>query len=443
MAIIACRRITTTQVAVTNRSAAGGGEGCVERRDGGGPGPGRLTLGNAVRAAERAGRFAFNNAVRAAELAGWFAFSNAVRGTELAGWFAFSNAVRGAERGGSRFSGVLRSFMWSGRRHGWAGRDSSCSSGARPSLRDMGGHASPYLVLLVAILAVSFASIFIRFSQAPSLVVAFYRLFFTWLLLLPWAGRAYFHEGRLNRRNVTLSLASGVFLAFHFALWISSLRYTTVASSVVLVSFHPLLVAAFGYLFLREGVSQRQLLGLVLTVGGSTLLGYGDFKVGWQSVQGDLMALGGALMMAGYLLIGRRLRQEMSVFLYTGLVYGTSALALFLMTLAQGVPLFPYPSEEWLIFLVLAFIPTIFGHTLFNWALKFFPATLISVSILGEPVGAALLAYLILGERPTLEVLLGAPVILTGLYLFIAGGKEPKPSPLATAPGGGRSGEKT
>lgn len=283
---------------------------------------------------------------------------------------------------------------------------------------------SPYLVLLVAILAVSFASIFIRFSRAPSLVVAFYRLFFTWIMLLPWTLRDYRREKGLKRPDLLLAVGSGVFLAFHFAFWITSLRYTSVASSVVLVSFHPLLVAAFGYLFLKEGLSSRQLLGLVLAVGGSILLGYGDFKAGWLALQGDLLALAGALMMAGYLLIGRKLRQKLSVFLYTGIVYGTSALTLFFLTLLWGAPLAPYPAGEWLIFFLLAFVPTIFGHTLFNWALKFFPATMISVSILGEPLGAALLAYIILGESPSAEVLVGAPLILLGLYLFIIGTRE-------------------
>jgi drug/metabolite transporter (DMT)-like permease len=288
--------------------------------------------------------------------------------------------------------------------------------------------------LTLAILAVSTASIFIRFAQreAPSLVIAALRLTFSSLLLAPLALSRHRAElESLPRRDLILTALSGLFLSIHFATWITSLEYTSVASSVVLVSTGPLWVALVSPIFLREAPGPSVIVGMMIALLGGLIIGLSDACI-WangpvcapwagtphgRALLGNFLALVGAWAVAGYLILGRRLRAGISLVPYIFLVYGTAALCLLgLMVLARQSP-FGLPPMTYVWILLLALIPQLIGHSTYNWALAHLPAALVAVTTLGEPIGSAFLAYLILQESPTPFTLLGGLLILAGIFI--------------------------
>ena len=293
----------------------------------------------------------------------------------------------------------------------------------------------PAIAIGFGILAVSTASLFIRNAQvhAPSLVIAAWRLILATLILAPIAFTRHRSElRRLRLGDLALAALSGFFLALHFAAWISSLEYTTVASSVVLVTTTPLWVALLSPLVLKEPLTRPILIGMGLTLIGGIVIGLSDAcswneqglscpsfleMVGGKAFFGDFLALTGAWMAAGYLLIGRRLRVKMSLVAYIFLVYGVSAVILALIMVAAGQSLWGYPPGAYLWFALLALIPQLLGHSTFNWALGYLPAAYVSITLLGEPVGSAILAYFFLNETPTVVKIFGAILILAGIYL--------------------------
>jgi drug/metabolite transporter (DMT)-like permease len=288
--------------------------------------------------------------------------------------------------------------------------------------------------ILGAILAVSTASIFIRLAQreAPSLVIAAFRLTFASLILAPVALTRHKTELRsLTRRELYLGLLSGVFLALHFATWITSLEYTTVASSVVLVSTSPLWVALLAPLVLRERLTRPVLTGMLLALSGGVVIALSD-SCTWQNglacpslaefvkggaFFGNFLALAGAWMVAGYLMIGRRLRAKMSLVPYIFVVYSMSAVVLVVILFAAGETPLGYPPMTYVWMLLLALVPQLIGHSTYNWALRYMPAALVAVTTLGEPIGSTILAYFLLREAPTWIKLGGAAMILTGIYI--------------------------
>ena len=288
------------------------------------------------------------------------------------------------------------------------------ASGARPSV-------SPIVGIVIGIAAVSSASILIRFAQreAPSLVIAAARLTLASLILVPLAWTRYRGEyHRLTRRDAWLVILSGIFLALHFATWISSLGYTTVASSTVLVSTSPLFVAIMAWLFLREKIGPAVIAGLAVTLAGSIIIALND-RTGamHNALLGDLLAFAGAVAVAGYLLIGRRLRARLSLIPYIAAVYGTAAVVLLAMVLVTRERAVGYSPVTYLWLLLLALVPQLLGHSSFNWALAHLPATFVAVATLGEPIGSTILAYIILGEMPALIKILGAVLILVGIVV--------------------------
>lgn len=268
----------------------------------------------------------------------------------------------------------------------------------------------------MGVLSASASSILFRFAEAEPLVVALYRLAFsTAILAVPLAGRRW---ERVGRRDLLLSALSGLFLAAHFAAWFFSLTLTSIASSTVLVSTHPFLVLLFAYLMWGERPGRSALIGVFVAVVGAVLIGWGDFGLDARALWGDLLAFLGAVAVTGYLLIGRHVRQRLGAMQYSAIAYGSASVALLLGALAMGNPLTGFPDTTWVVFLALAVFPTIFGHTLFNWALKFVPPSVVSVSILGEPVGATILAWLIWQTGPGPISLTGGALLLLGIGLF-------------------------
>jgi len=293
--------------------------------------------------------------------------------------------------------------------------------------------ALPFAIV-IAIIAVSTASIFIRFAQreAPSLVIAALRLTVASLILAPVAFTRYRDElKKLTRADLLLGLLSGIFLAVHFATWISSLEYTSVASSVVLVSTGPLWVALLSPIFLKEPLTKFVLLGMLLALLGGTIIGLGDscqldnglscpsfsqFMQG-EAFLGNFLALAGAWTVAGYLMIGRRLRAGMSLIPYIFVVYGIAAIILLAIMFVAGQSPAGYSPVFYLWILLLALVPQLIGHSTYNWALRYMPAALVSITTLGEPIGSAVLAYFILREIPTILTIFGGVLILAGIYL--------------------------
>jgi len=303
-------------------------------------------------------------------------------------------------------------------------------------LNDDNPPLSPYLALFGAILAVSTSSIFIRFAQrdASSLVIAAYRLSIATVLIAPLALTRQRSEIKaIARKDWILLEISGIMLAFHFASWITSLEYTTVASSVVLVSTAPLWVAALTPFVLRERISKMALIGMGVALLGGGLVSMAEScsidpgsmvckplgavfqgKAFW----GNLLAMIGAWTVSGYLLIGRRVRAHISLPAYTFIVYGVAAVTLIILALGTQQALFgPFKPLTCILFLALAVVPQILGHSTYNWALRYLPAAFVSVMLLGEPVGSSILAYFILGEQPGLFELAGGVLILIGIGL--------------------------
>ena len=289
--------------------------------------------------------------------------------------------------------------------------------------------------LFFAILAVSAASIFIRFAQmegAPSLVIAALRLTFATLLLAPLALIRHREEiSSLSRNEWILGLASGLFLAVHFATWISSLEYTSVASSVVFVSTGPLWVALLSPLLLNERLQRAAVIGLALALFGGTVVGLSD-ACAWnhglqcpeldqilqgRSMWGNFLALAGAWAVTGYLIIGRKLRAKMSLIPYVFVVYGMAALALIVIMFAAGESPFGLQANTYGWIFLLAALPQLIGHSTYNWALRYVPAAFVAVTTLGEPIGSAILAFFILSETPGAGTIAGCILILLGIYL--------------------------
>ncbi len=278
---------------------------------------------------------------------------------------------------------------------------------------------NPYLAVLVGVLAVSFSSLFVKLSTAEPVMIATYRLFFTFLLLAPFTLLKRRHDlAALSKREALLAAASGLFLALHFVTWFTSLKYTSVASSVVLVTTQPIFVVIGSLYFFGEQVPRKALFGGTLAIAGSVIIGAADFQVGLRALFGDVLALAAAILVSGYLLIGRSLRARVNLSAYTFVTYGTSAGVLLITSSIMKLNFTHYAPKDWLMFLALAVVCTIAGHTVFNWALRYIQASVVAVSILGEPVGAIIWAIIFLNEAPTLRQIVGGSIILIGLFIF-------------------------
>lgn len=286
-----------------------------------------------------------------------------------------------------------------------------------PSARDK---PSPYrwLALVLGMMAFATASILTRLADAPPLAVGAWRMLLATALLTPWALPRFLREAHfLSRLDVLLLVLAGTALALHFATWITSLALTTVASSVILVTTNPVFVALASHFVLRERVTTRQVIAVGIALLGSIVVSYGDLGLSGQALIGDLLALVGAVMAAAYFLLGRSVRRKVSTLAYVWPCYGLAALLLLGFCAGSRQPLVGYPPRVYLILLLLALGPQVLGHSSFNWALGQFSPLMVTLAILGEPVGASILAILVLHEFPPLSAPLGGVLILIGILL--------------------------
>lgn len=275
------------------------------------------------------------------------------------------------------------------------------------------------VLLLAGIVAISYSSIFIRWSEAPSSILAMYRLLLTGLLMLPFVIRQKPDLRRITLRDWGLMGLSGVFLALHFLFWMESLRFTSVASSTILLSLEPMFVLVGAYWLFRERTTKRAVLGMTSAIAGAALIGWGDVGISVRALQGDLLSFLGTAAVAAHMLVGQSMARRIPSLLYSLIVFQVAAASFYLYNLATGTPVTGYGRSEWGIFLLLAIVPTVFGHVLFNWLLQYVNAATVSMSVLGEPVGATLLAYLMLGESLNpLQAAAGA-IIIWGVWYFL------------------------
>ncbi|MEW9677262.1 DMT family transporter [Lentibacillus sp. L22] len=280
---------------------------------------------------------------------------------------------------------------------------------------------NPYIVVGIGVIAVSTSAVLVKLAEGvPTAIIANYRLLFTFILLAPYVLFKRRHEFHyIEKKDWILSIFAGICLAFHFIIWFESLNYTSVASSVALVSLQPIFTFIGTYIFFKERFSQGAIISMVITLMGSFIISWGDFQLSGTALFGDMLALIGAVAITVYLLLGQQARRRLSIMPYTFIIYGIGAITLIIYNLLLHNPFLGYSPEHWWIFLALAIIPTFFGHTLFNWALKWLSSATISMGIVFEPIGASLLAYLILDEKVTPSQWLGGTIVIFGLFLFI------------------------
>ena len=280
---------------------------------------------------------------------------------------------------------------------------------------------NPYIPIIIGVISVSLSAILVKLSNADSGVIAFYRMLLSVLIMSPWFFWKYFTELKLlSRKEWIFSSIAGVFLAFHFILWFESLNYTSVASSTVLVTLQPIFAFVGTYFFFKEKISVKSLLAGAIAILGSVLIAWGDFRISGQALFGDILALIACALVTGYFLFGQEVRKRLSLVTYTMVVYSVSVVTLFFYVVLKGESFGPYPTNDWIVFLLLAIIPNLLGHNLFNWAIKWVSTNVISISILFEPIGAAILAFFIFDEYLSVTQLFGGLIVIAGITLFVA-----------------------
>ncbi len=293
---------------------------------------------------------------------------------------------------------------------------------------------SPFLILAIGIFAVSTASVLIKFAQEeiPSLAIAAGRMGLATLLLVPFViPRHWKAIQNITIKNWGSISLAGIFLGLHFYSWITSLEFTSIASSVVLVTTAPLWVAIISPIFLKEKISQKIIAGLCIAMLGGVIVGFsgnceirGFFHCGFESdsriqliLYGDALALVGALFSGAYIVIGRKVRSSIDLSIYVFLVYGIAALLLIILLMVLRIPIAGYRIESYGWLVALAIFPQLIGHSSFNWSLKYLSAIPVAIALLGEPIGSVILAFIFLRQVPTPLEILGGLLILTGILL--------------------------
>lgn len=279
---------------------------------------------------------------------------------------------------------------------------------------------APAIPLLVGMIAISFAPILVRYSDAPVSVQGMWRMLFTLVLMLPFAGGANLRALKSVRpADWLLLLAAGFFLALHFLLWMASLSYTSIASSTLILSLEPVFVMIGAYFLFKDRLGRKAMIGLIAALAGIAIVGAGDAGLSGDEMTGDLLSLLGTLAVAVNMLLAKRILARVPSFVYSLVVFAVTALCFYLYNAAAGCRMTDYPQREWLVFALLAVVPTVFGHLIFNWLLRYIKPATISMSVLAEPVGASILGLLLFGEAIGVWQLVGGAFVIAGLTLYM------------------------
>ena len=320
------------------------------------------------------------------------------------------------------------------------GADDSVSESASPVATTTAPAVAPrrvWIVLAVALLAVSLAAIYIRLADAPGVVVALYRMAIAALVMLPVTLRG-LRRTPLTKRTAWLTVGAGALLALHFAAWISSLSFTSVAASVSLASTAPLWMALMAWLFLGTAPTLGVLVGVLMAVAGAATIGFGDLSGGSEPLLGDALALLGAVAGAGYILLGRSVqRRGVGLDAYAGTAYAVAAVLLAPLPAIFGHDYFGYPGATYAWILLLALMPQLIGHTGINYAAKHLDPTVVATALLLEPLGSGLLALIVFGEVPSFLTLVGAVILLAGVLITLRSTREGRATGGAASPPSG------
>lgn len=273
--------------------------------------------------------------------------------------------------------------------------------------------------LIIGIIAVSFSSIFVKWSSAPASIQGMYRLLITALLMLPFIRPHLAELKSLTRKKILMLFASGFFLALHFLLWMGSLKLTTVSSSTIILALEPVFIVIGAFFIYKERTSRVAMAGMGVAIIGAVLIGWGDIGVSRANLIGDLLSVFGTLAVSVHMLIGQKVVQQVSSYVYSFTVFLSATAVFAVYNAVCGISFTAYPGKDWAMFALLAVVPTVFGHLLFNWLLQYVSATTISMSILGEPVGSSLLAFILLGEQMTWFQIVGGMLAISGLIVFL------------------------
>jgi drug/metabolite transporter (DMT)-like permease len=288
-----------------------------------------------------------------------------------------------------------------------------------------------FLILVVGITAMSFAPIFVKFCEdVPAIMIATYRLTIASVILLAVCKFKGTRFKNIEKKDMLLSLLGGLFLAFHFVLWISSLKYTSVSSSIVLGTTNPIFVGIFSYLFLKEKQNIELIFGIALSFLGSAMIAIGDSGIQFvgtgakNPLIGDGLALASAVVASGYLIVGSKVRARLDVLIYVTLVYTMGAILLILVSIIQGIPFGGYRPSSYIYMVLLAIVPQLIGHTSINWALKHLKTSMIAITILGDPIGATFLAYVLFEESVGTLQMTGILLIFAAIILASRKGRK-------------------
>lgn len=278
---------------------------------------------------------------------------------------------------------------------------------------------APVIPLMIGMIAISFAPILVKYSEAPASVQGMYRMLFTLLLMLPFGTKQLADIRSIPLKDWVLLALAGVFLGLHFLWWMESIDYTSIASSTLILSLEPVLVMIGSFFFFKEKFPRTAVFGLVTAFAGICCVASGDFGLSRYAFVGDALSFLSVLAIAANMLIAKRILSRVSSYVYNMAVFAVSFLFFLVYNAATNIPLAGYPAREWLLFLLLAVVPTVLGHMIFNWLLAYVSATTISMSVLAEPVGASLLGLMLFGGAISGFQLVGGVLVIAGLLLYL------------------------
>lgn len=298
-------------------------------------------------------------------------------------------------------------------------KQSSASSSKLP--------VSPAIPLLIGMLAISFAPILVRYSHAPVSVQGMYRMLFTFVLMLPFGTKQLGAVRHISKKDWLLLVLAGIFLALHFLLWMASLTYTSIASSTILLALEPVFVMVGAYFLFRDRANRYAIIGMIIALIGAMGIGSGDIALSSRAFYGDMLSFLGALAVSVNMLLAKQIMKRVSSYLYSCIVFGITTICFFIYNVTMGISMTDYAQREWIVFLLLAIVPTVFGHLIFNWLLKYVKPATISMSVLAEPVGASLLGMVLFSEMISGFQLVSGAFIIVGLILYMRAEKQPPP----------------
>ena len=275
------------------------------------------------------------------------------------------------------------------------------------------------LLLAIAIIFISFAAVFVKWSDAPATVISMYRMYLSSLFLLPFVYVYRKDFLNISRKKWCFLILAGMFLALHFALWFESLKLTSVANSTIILTLQPIVALIGGYFIFNERTNRTTLLTLAIAIIGIVMVSWDDFDLQQPSaLLGNFLSFLSVLAVVGYLLIGQSNVRGISHWVYSFIVFFVAGATLHVYNIIIDTPIIGYEGKEWGIFLLLAIFPTV-AHVIFNYLLNYVNSSTISMSILGEPVGASFLAFFILNETLSRSQLIGGFIVLIGVFLFL------------------------